>query len=61
VGAEWLTVSESVSVSGRGLIEIVDAMLAGALPYLRTGDDPLEWFIERDQLRFWLARDQTSP
>jgi hypothetical protein len=60
VGAKWLTVGESVDESKRGLVEIVDGMIAGELPYLRLGDDPMEWFIERDQLRTWLARHPAS-
>jgi hypothetical protein len=56
VGAEWLTVAESADDSGRSLVEIVDAMIAGELPFLRSGDDPLRWYIEHDQLHFWLAR-----
>jgi hypothetical protein len=58
VGAEWLTVAESVVDSKRGLAEIVDGMIPGELPYLRVGSDPMEWFIERDQLRTRLARNR---
>ena len=57
MGAEWLTVAESVNDSNRSLVEIVDAMLAGELPYQRIGDDPMQWFIERTQMNAWLARD----
>jgi hypothetical protein len=56
VGADWLTVAESADESGRPLVEIVDALIAGELPYLRSGDDPLRWYIAHDQLQFWLAR-----
>ena len=40
MAGEWLTLTESVTASDRTLVEIVDAMLAGVLPYLRVGEDP---------------------
>jgi len=58
VATSWLTLREAAQWSERSLTAIVNALVAGDLPYLRTGDDPFEWFIEQGELHRWTSGEQ---
>jgi hypothetical protein len=56
VPAEWLTLADAAVEADCSPVVLVEAMLAGELPYLRIDRDPPQWWIEHDQLKTWLAR-----
>jgi hypothetical protein len=43
------------------LTVVVDAMLAGALPYRKVGEDPFGWMIEQSRLEAWTATLDQVP
>ena len=40
---------------------VVDALLAGALPYRKLGEDPLGWMIVQSRLEAWTATLDQAP